>query len=86
MDVQFQMIPPFTPNDNQSNKRKHNPKITFICHHAHLLGRLSFSVSTHDFFHLAEVSIPAFCWLYISVCAVAQKYNEMSFSYNYYNY
>ena len=34
------------------------------------------------FFHLAEASLSAFLWLY-TVCAVAQKYYEMSFSYNY---
>ena len=31
--------PPSIPNDNQSTKREHNPRMT--------LGRLSFSVSTH---------------------------------------
>ena len=39
--------PPHTPIDNQSIKRKHNPRMTIICHYAHPLGRLWFSVSTH---------------------------------------
>ena len=36
-----------TPNDNQSIKRKHNPRMSIICYHFHPLGWLSFSVSTH---------------------------------------
>ena len=38
--------PPF-PNDNQSIKRKHNPRMTIICYQVFSSGRLSFSVSTH---------------------------------------
>ena len=34
-------------------------------------------------FYLAEPSLPAFLWLYTLVCAVAQKYNEVVFIYNY---
>ena len=34
-------------------------------------------------FHLAEASRSAFLWLYTFVCAVVQKYLEMSFIYNY---
>ena len=34
-------------------------------------------------FHLAEASLSAFSWLYTLVCAVVQKYHEMSFIYNY---
>ena len=34
-------------------------------------------------FHLAEASLRAFSWLYTLVCAVVQKYQEMSFIYNY---
>ena len=30
-------------------------------------------------FHLAEASLSAFLWLYTLVCAVGQKYYEMSF-------
>ena len=34
-------------------------------------------------FHLAEVSLLAFSWLYTFLCAVVQKYHEISFIYNY---
>ena len=34
-------------------------------------------------FHLAEASLFAFLWLYTAVCAVIQKYQEMSFIYNF---
>ena len=34
-------------------------------------------------FHLAEVSLSAFSRLFTLVCAVIQKYHEMSFIYNY---
>ena len=34
-------------------------------------------------FHLAEASLYASSWLYTLVCAVVQKYHEMSFIYNY---
>ena len=37
-------------------------------------------------FHLAEASLLAFLWLCTLACAVVQKYNEMSFSYNYANF
>ena len=39
--------PPPSPNDNQSVKRKHNPRMTIICFQAFPSGRLSFSVSSH---------------------------------------
>ena len=34
-------------------------------------------------FHLAEASLSVFSWLYTLVCAVVQKYHEMSFIYDY---
>ena len=34
-------------------------------------------------FLLAEASLSVFSWLHALVCAVAQKYHEMSFIYNY---
>ena len=34
-------------------------------------------------FDLAEASRPAFSWPYAPVCAVVQKYHELSFIYNY---
>ena len=36
-----------SPNDNQSIKRKHNPRMTIIWYQAFPSGRFSFSVSTH---------------------------------------
>ena len=36
-----------TTNDNQSIRRKHNPRMTILCYHVHPLGRLSLSVSTN---------------------------------------
>ena len=39
--------PPPSPNDKQPIKRKHNPKVTFICYQVLPSGRLSFSVKTH---------------------------------------
>ena len=47
LDVQFQTNPPRSPNDNQSIKRKHNPRMTIICFQTFPSGRLSFSVSSH---------------------------------------
>ena len=34
-------------------------------------------------FHLADISLTNFRWLYTLLCAVVQKYQEMSFIYNY---
>ena len=34
-------------------------------------------------FHLTEASLSVISWLYALVCAVVQKYHEMSFIYNY---
>ena len=34
-------------------------------------------------FHIAEVSLSAFLSLYTHMCAVVQKYHEMSFIYKY---
>ena len=36
-----------SPNDKQSIKRKHNPRMTIICYQVLPSGRLSFSVSTY---------------------------------------
>ena len=62
-----------SPNDNQSIKRKHNPSINSLI----LSGFLLTS------FHLVKASLSAFLWLSAIVCAVSQKYNEMSFISNY---
>ena len=39
-------LPPFQ-KDNQSIKRKQNPRMTTLCYQVLYLGRFSFSVSTH---------------------------------------
>ena len=44
LDIQFQANPPPSPNDNQSIKRKHNPRMTIICYQALPSGRLLFLV------------------------------------------
>ena len=69
--------PPPSPNNNQSIKRKHNPRMNIICYQVISLGRFSFSVSNinpvwpfFDFFHLAEASLSAISWLNTLVCAV----------------
>ena len=88
-----------TPNDNQSIKIKHNPRMNityYISGKIYYISAPSFS-SAFVFsinslilprflltsFHLAEASLSAFSWLYTLVCAVAQKYYEMPFIYNY---
>ena len=81
---------PPSSNDNQSVKRKHNPRMTIICYQVLLSGRLSFfslcSLILHGFpltsFHLPEASLSAFSWLYTLVCAFVQKYHKLSFIYN----
>ena len=81
---------PPSSNDNQSVKRKHNPRTTFICYQVLLSGRLSFfslcSLILHGFpltsFHLLEASLSASSWSYALVCAVVQKYHKLSFIYN----
>ena len=40
------LCPP-SPNDNQSVKRKHNPRMTVISYQVLYLGRISFPVLTH---------------------------------------
>ena len=39
--------PPHSPNDNQSVKRKHNPRMTIVCYLVLPSGRPSLLVSTH---------------------------------------
>ena len=56
--------------------------MTIICYQVLPSGRLSFSVSIH----FAEASLSAFSWLYALLCAVVQKYHEISFIYNYSHY
>ena len=49
MDIRFQTnpLPLPSPNDNQSIKRKHNPRMTIICYQIFTSDQLLFSVSTH---------------------------------------
>ena len=83
--------PPPSPSDNQSIKRKHNPKMTIIYHHAQSFrSAYIFSINslilfglTLTSFHWADVSPSAFWWLYTLACAVVQNYQEMLFMYNY---
>ena len=39
---------PPSPNDNQSIKRKYNPRMSIICYQVFSSGRLLFSVSTQE--------------------------------------
>ena len=80
LDVQFQTNPS-SPNENQSIKRKHNPRINIICYQVLPSGRLSFSAFVFSInsvilsgfpltsFHLVEASLSAYSWLYILVCS-----------------
>ena len=59
---------PPSPNDNQSFKRKHNPRMTIVCYQVLPPGRLTFSVSCLAFLWLLfsilfSVSCLAFLWL-----------------------
>ena len=93
LDVQFQTNPS-SPNDNQSIKRKHNPRINIICYQVLPSGRLSFSAFVFSInsvilsgfpltsFHLVEASLSAYSWLY-TLCVVVRKYHKMYFIYNY---
>ena len=50
LDVQFQPPPlphPSSSNENQLIKKKHNPRMSFICYQVLPSTRLSFSVLTH---------------------------------------
>ena len=91
LDVQFQMKPP-SPNENQSIQIKHNPRMTLICRQV-LPSAFVFSINSlisssfHlTFLHLAEASLSALSWLYTPVCKVVQKYHEMYFTYNHFQY
>ena len=89
LDVHIQTNPTPSPNDNQSIKRTHNPRMTIICYQVLSSGwffrinSLIFSGFPWNSFNLAEASLSAFLWLCILVCAVVQKYYQMSFIYNY---
>ena len=68
---------PPSPNDNQSFKRKHNPRMTIVCYQVLPPGRLTFSVSCLAFLWLLfsilfSVSCLAFLWLshYLLFCNI----------------
>ena len=75
LDVQFEMNPS-SPNDNQSIKRKHNPRMTIMCYQVLLSSAFVFSINlliSSGFpltsFQLAEASLCAFFfWLYTLTC------------------
>ena len=62
-DVQFQANPPLSPNDNQSIKRKHNPRMNIICYQALPSGRFLFSVSNINLVWLSFDISPFSCSL-----------------------
>ena len=87
LDVQFQTKSP-SPNGNQSIQIKHKTRMALICYQV-LPSAFVFSINSlilssfHlTFLHLAEASLSAFSWLYTLVCEVIQKYHEMYFTYN----
>ena len=89
LDVQFQTNTPPTissPNNNQSFKRKHNPRMTIICSRSAFvfsINSLILSGFPVTSFYLAEASLFSLSWFYTHLCAVVQKYHQMSFIYSY---
>ena len=64
--------------------------MTIICYQVLPSGRFSVFINILILpgfpltsFHLAEASLSAFWWLYTLVCAIVQKYYEISFICNY---
>ena len=87
LDVQFQT--PHPSYDNQLIKRKHNPRMIIMLSGPSFGSALVFSINSLILFgfpltsfHFAEGSLFAFSWLNTLVCAVVQKYHEISFIYN----
>ena len=64
LDIQFQTNHSPSPNDNQSIKRKHNPRMTIICYQVLPSDQLSF-----DFFSINWSLICFFVVLYSCVCS-----------------
>ena len=87
LDVQFQTNPPPpSPYDNQSIKRKQSKDGYYMLSGPSFRSAFVFSINSLiplTSAHLAEASLSAFFWLYTLVCAVVQKYHEMSFIYDY---
>ena len=79
--------PPSYVNDNQSAKRKQNPRMTIVCYEVLPSGQLLFSVSTHQnclvfhltSFHLAEASLSTFSWLHTHVYVQWSKISQIVF-------
>ena len=63
LDVQFQINPHPSPNDNQSIKRTHNPRMTIICYQVlvSLFYFFSFSWSLTIYFFVALYSCVCSC-------------------------
>ena len=87
LDVQFH----FPTYDNQLIKRKHNPRTITMLSCPSFGSALVFSINSLILFgfpltsfHFAEGSLFAFSCLNTLVCAVVQKYHEMSFIYNFF--
>ena len=81
--------PPF-PNDKQPIKRKQSKNDYYLLSGPSFRFDFVFNINSLilfgfllTFFHLAKASLCAFPWLSTLVCAVVQKYHEMSFIYNY---
>ena len=85
--------PPSCSNDNQSIKRKRNPRMTIMLPDPSFRSAFVFSINSLILpgfpltsLHLTEASLSAFLWLYTVVCALAQKillnvvYNYSHFS------
>ena len=72
------------PNDNQSTKRKHNPRMTIICYQVFFLGLFQYQLInlvwlSFDFFSFScSCTIYFFVALYSRVCN-CPKIHEMSF-------
>ena len=96
LEVQFQANSPLFSKwwpINQLIKRKQNPRrYIYIYFLSGPSFRSAFVFNINSLilfgfplvsFYLAEPSLSAFSWLYTLVCAVVQKYHEISFIYNY---
>ena len=93
LDVQFQTNPLLTPSLQMiANQLKENiiQGWLFMLSGPSFRSAFIFSINSLILsgfpltsFLLAEASLSAFSWLHALVCAVSQKYHEMSFIYNY---
>ena len=82
LDVLFQTNPPsflLSLNDNQSIKENMFQRWLLYVIRLYILLYVILSGFPLTSFHLAEASLSDLLWLYTLVCAVVQKYHEMSF-------